>query len=395
MPFVAAICPQCGGNLQLDNQLETGFCMHCGTKIIVQDAIKSVKIDYSDLVDSWMKMGELALESGNSQEAYELFHKIIEVDFNNWKAMNGLGMALGFLSNGFLKESSNFFKKAIELSPENLRDEVIDDAIVKVTKIGSFYLKNPYFFQNQQYFRLNLSPINYLNEVANEIFNEKNKSYNHMLSIWSEIIDNASVSEINKSISDFKNRIKNVSSYSKPNDSVWTDYYLTLTHFFPLIEKAIEISPNDFHNNAKRYSGIINYCMDVINNIYTYPYYDFNLQINLEPTYNQSTQREKYRLLMIDCFIKECELLSKQKLYYPGDLSEEEFLNNSILKDRIKILDTMKLSETQELYWLTSKRNNMGIFSSKEKSEIDLLIEKTKNKYELAKKDIDGFVNRL
>lgn len=45
MAFVAAICPACGGQLQLDDSLEKGFCQYCGTQIIVQDAIHGVKIE--------------------------------------------------------------------------------------------------------------------------------------------------------------------------------------------------------------------------------------------------------------------------------------------------------------------------------------------------------------
>lgn len=85
MTFVAAKCPQCGGDLQLDPEKETEFCMHCGSKIVVRDAIKAVRIDNSHMVDTWMEMGDSAAESGNNKEAY--YTKVVEAQPNNWRAI--------------------------------------------------------------------------------------------------------------------------------------------------------------------------------------------------------------------------------------------------------------------------------------------------------------------
>ena len=63
MSFEAAKCPQCGGELQLDIEKETAFCMHCGSKIIVQEAIRAVRIDNAHMVDTWIKMGKSAFEA--------------------------------------------------------------------------------------------------------------------------------------------------------------------------------------------------------------------------------------------------------------------------------------------------------------------------------------------
>jgi tetratricopeptide (TPR) repeat protein len=87
MPFVAGKCPQCGGDLQLDKEIETGFCMHCGSKIIVQDAIRAVRIDNSSMIETWMKMGFSAANGGNYKEANDYFTKVVENDPNNWQAI--------------------------------------------------------------------------------------------------------------------------------------------------------------------------------------------------------------------------------------------------------------------------------------------------------------------
>ncbi len=39
MALVALKCPHCGGDIQLDSDKEFGFCMHCGTKIMIQETV--------------------------------------------------------------------------------------------------------------------------------------------------------------------------------------------------------------------------------------------------------------------------------------------------------------------------------------------------------------------
>ena len=35
--FIAAVCPQCGGNLEMDSQLQTATCAKCGAQCLVED----------------------------------------------------------------------------------------------------------------------------------------------------------------------------------------------------------------------------------------------------------------------------------------------------------------------------------------------------------------------
>lgn len=35
--FIAAVCPQCGGNLEMDAQLQTAYCTKCGAHCLVED----------------------------------------------------------------------------------------------------------------------------------------------------------------------------------------------------------------------------------------------------------------------------------------------------------------------------------------------------------------------
>ena len=44
MNFIAARCPNCGANIEVDQDLEHAFCSYCGSKIIIQGAVQKVKI---------------------------------------------------------------------------------------------------------------------------------------------------------------------------------------------------------------------------------------------------------------------------------------------------------------------------------------------------------------
>ena len=47
MPLVPAICPQCGGTIEVDNTREAGICKYCGTPFITEKAINNYTISNS------------------------------------------------------------------------------------------------------------------------------------------------------------------------------------------------------------------------------------------------------------------------------------------------------------------------------------------------------------
>jgi len=139
MQFVAARCPQCAGDLQLDNEKETGFCMYCGSKIVVQEAIRAVRIDNTYMIEKWMKTGDLAAEGGNLSEAYEYYTKVVEVQPDNWLAIYKKGKAAGWqstLADLRFKEATNCFGQAINLAPENEKEKLKDDCAEEVKKLA-------------------------------------------------------------------------------------------------------------------------------------------------------------------------------------------------------------------------------------------------------------------
>jgi DNA-directed RNA polymerase subunit RPC12/RpoP len=98
MPFVEARCPQCKGDVLLDNEKEINFCMDCGTKIVVEEAIKAVGVVNTQKVETWMRMGKSAMEATNYPEAYDYFTKVVETNLDDWRALYYKAYASGCLS---------------------------------------------------------------------------------------------------------------------------------------------------------------------------------------------------------------------------------------------------------------------------------------------------------
>lgn len=44
MPFLPVKCPNCGGNIELDDQREKGFCMYCGSQIVYKEAVQKMEL---------------------------------------------------------------------------------------------------------------------------------------------------------------------------------------------------------------------------------------------------------------------------------------------------------------------------------------------------------------
>lgn len=91
MKLVAAKCPNCGANIDVDKNSDKTVCEYCGSNIIVEDAIAKFKLEVS---------GEV--EVSNLTNFDKLF-KLANRDF----------------ANKYYKDALEKYKRAIELDPDN------------------------------------------------------------------------------------------------------------------------------------------------------------------------------------------------------------------------------------------------------------------------------------
>jgi len=51
MALVSLKCPSCGGNIQMDDAKEKGFCMYCGSNFLVKDEVQRMQIEHSGSIE--------------------------------------------------------------------------------------------------------------------------------------------------------------------------------------------------------------------------------------------------------------------------------------------------------------------------------------------------------
>ena len=73
MPYVAATCPHCGGELKINTEMEKGYCTHCGSRIDFSGDIKEISINFPIEIEGFesfprlYKYVEQALSEGTNR----------------------------------------------------------------------------------------------------------------------------------------------------------------------------------------------------------------------------------------------------------------------------------------------------------------------------------------
>ncbi len=105
--------------LQLPTDRETVNCMYCSTNITVNVAILAVQ---GQNVENLLTLARNAFSSGNNQEAYNYYTKILEVDSRRVEAWCGKAMSAGWMStlrDFRLPEMVSGFTQAISVAPDS------------------------------------------------------------------------------------------------------------------------------------------------------------------------------------------------------------------------------------------------------------------------------------
>jgi len=114
MGLIALKCPNCAGEIELDENKEFGFCVHCGQKIMIQERIKrTVQLDNTHLIDNWLTLAEVALKSKNPGSVEKHADKVLEVDSKNAQAWMFKGCAALLQKN--IVESAHDWERSFSL----------------------------------------------------------------------------------------------------------------------------------------------------------------------------------------------------------------------------------------------------------------------------------------
>lgn len=113
--FKAAICPNCGGELQLDDSREQAFCMYCGSKILVKEAVRKVCVDNQAAIENLMKAAQIAYKAGDYHEAEERYSRVLEMDPDNYEAVFWEGVCLGRENDKKARELVKYAEVSLEM----------------------------------------------------------------------------------------------------------------------------------------------------------------------------------------------------------------------------------------------------------------------------------------
>lgn len=105
MPFVKAICSNCGGILEVDNSREAAICPFCGTPYIVEKAVQQYytvvnntnNIEHATFVNGfneerYLENGIMQLKLKRYDDAADTFKSMSKDYPGNWKAWYGIAL---------------------------------------------------------------------------------------------------------------------------------------------------------------------------------------------------------------------------------------------------------------------------------------------------------------
>lgn len=146
MGVVSLKCPSCNGELQLDDAREFGFCQFCGNKVMIQDEVQKIRVEYSgqvkidntDQLKNCEKLADKAYAAGNYIEAYGYYSKVLEFDSSLWLTTFKRGRCAVYLSDATKPRFDEFVLVLQEMKRTDLGDQkrfVFDSTIDVAEKL--------------------------------------------------------------------------------------------------------------------------------------------------------------------------------------------------------------------------------------------------------------------
>lgn len=116
-------CPTCGGQIQMDDNFEKGFCMYCGGAIHIKEEIAKIKVEHSGIVEvddskklsNSITLADRAFSAGNYDECYNYCCSALECDINNAHIAFRKGLCAAHLSLSRVSELEQAVKTSSEM----------------------------------------------------------------------------------------------------------------------------------------------------------------------------------------------------------------------------------------------------------------------------------------
>lgn len=137
-------CPNCSGEVHMDDSLERGFCMYCGSEIHIKEEVAKIKIEHSGKIEhtgkveiddskklaNSIELANRAFDSGNYVECYTYCCTALECDTNNFHITFRKGLCAAYISFSRTNELKQSIKTAIEIINNTSKDGYNDVYII-------------------------------------------------------------------------------------------------------------------------------------------------------------------------------------------------------------------------------------------------------------------------
>ncbi len=187
MKLVPAKCPNCGANINVDEEQETTKCEYCGDAILIDKAIQKyqVEIKVSNLPDleNFLTLGERAFNNKDYIKSYDYYNNAILLDPNNYLTILRLSISKTMLddyNNLDLKQFNNSINNSINFVNNDKEKNVIVNESLECLKEIEQRFSNYYnngSFNKKEVFDLNKKCLELLSILKDLLSIEEQLNY--------------------------------------------------------------------------------------------------------------------------------------------------------------------------------------------------------------------------
>ena len=79
MALLSLKCPNCAGDIQLDDSREFGFCMYCGSRVLITKDVNNIHVEssFEKQIQNLKALAKAHMASGKEAEAHRVVKQII------------------------------------------------------------------------------------------------------------------------------------------------------------------------------------------------------------------------------------------------------------------------------------------------------------------------------
>ena len=173
MKLVAAKCPNCGSNLNVNPNDEAVKCKYCKSAILIDDAINKYKLEISGEIEinnlpkanNYLKLAERSYSNKNFDEAYKNYEKIIELQPDNKVALLRYSICKTLLNN-YVDFSLDYLFNSVE---QIFEDNSFSDVDIEKYIVEIIYAIDESLYATRKYYNSYALNQSELVEVQNKL----------------------------------------------------------------------------------------------------------------------------------------------------------------------------------------------------------------------------------